>query len=106
MSVCEIKLLKADRDKCKRAESPARLGAQGQVRHAPGLAELEGQLRNLTPQSTDSDRADAQGHLVNDLAGLGEAAEPDTREATLASFAGFVEAQRAQPPPAFRGDRV
>ena len=76
INVCEIRWVKADRDKCARAESPARLAAQGQVKHTPlpgeQLADLEGQQRNLTPAGTDSDRADAENHLITDLAGLGD----------------------------------
>ena len=106
VSTCEIRLIKADKNKCKRAESPARLASQEQVFFAPGLNLVEAQLRALTPEGTKSDRADATVHLVNDQAGLSEAAEADTSEATRESFVGLVEAQRRQPRPAFGGQRV
>ena len=110
VSVVEIRFVRAEKDKCKRAESPARLGHQDQVRFAPGLAELEGQLRNLTPDGTDSDDADAGVHLVNDLAGLGEKGAPPPLEPREA-FSGFAAAQARMPVSAFnrggrdRGDR-
>lgn len=67
---CEIRFIRAEKDKCRRAESPARLAAQGQVKRAPGLAKLARQQRDLTPTSTDSDAADAENHMIADLAGL------------------------------------
>jgi phage terminase large subunit-like protein len=84
VSICEIVEIRADKDKCKRAVSPARLAAQGQVRFARDLRALKGQLKNLTPDGKSTDRADAAVHLVNDLAGLGERearAAADEREA-------------------------
>ena len=89
LSVCDVRLVRADKDKCKRAIEPARLAEQGQVRFAHGLTELETQLRELTPTSTKSDRADAGNHLVSDLAGLGAASKPDPRDAIERSFEGF-----------------
>jgi phage terminase large subunit-like protein len=82
VSACEFHWIRADRDKCRRAEMPAHQAAQGQVKHAPGLDKLEGQQRNLTPTGTDSDGADAENHMITDLAGLGEkaAAEGVTAE--------------------------
>lgn len=69
---CEIREVRADRDKCERAVSPAGIAARGYVRFARGLGTLEGQMRNLTPAGKNSDRADAAVHLVSDLAGLDE----------------------------------
>ncbi len=113
VSVCVIKRVTAKADKCARAESPAVLAEQGQVRFAPDLVELEEQLRNLTPDGTDTDRADAAVHLVNDLAGLSDdkaaalarGAEAGT-VSTRAAFVGLAEAQRGMPRPAFQGRRV
>lgn len=69
---CKVVFVRADANKCVRAEAPARVAAQGQVRFAPDLHELEGQLRNLTPKGADSDRADAANHLLTHLGKLAE----------------------------------
>lgn len=111
VSVVEIRHVRAEKDKCKRAESPARLALQAQVRFAPLLGDLEGQLRGLTPDGTDSDDADACVHLVNDLAGLGAVGAPPPTDPRLA-FEGFTAAQRRMPAPTIerggrdRGDRT
>jgi hypothetical protein len=94
INVCEIRWIRADKDKCRRAELPARLAAQGQVRHAPGLAKLEGQQRNLTPAGTDSDGADAENHMIADLAGLRDATQPDTAPAARAAVAALPKLQQ------------
>jgi phage terminase large subunit-like protein len=100
-----IVFVRADKDKCVRAENPARAGAHGQVRIAPGLHVLVGQLRNLTPKGVDSDRADAANHLLTHLGRLAEGEKAVEREvkraATLASFTGLSEAQKAIPAPAW-----
>jgi len=69
---CKVIFVRADRDKCVRAEAPARVAAQGQVRFAAGLHKLQGQLRNLTPKGLDSDGADACNHLLTHLGQLAE----------------------------------
>lgn len=106
VNVCEIRWVRADKDKCKRAESPARLAAQGLVRHAPGLAKLEGQQRNLTPTGTDSDGADAENHLVADLAGLRDATGPDRAAQAAAASRGIALVNRNMPKPAFSAGKV
>lgn len=97
-STCEVRHVRSDKDKCARARPSAALALQRppRVRHAPGLGRLEGQLRQLTPAGTRSDRADAAVHLVNDLAGLSdergarEAREAEAAQAaTRAAFVGF-----------------
>lgn len=105
VSVCEIRMIRADKDKCVRAESPARLARQRQVRFAQGLSRVEGQLRQLTPAGTKSDRADACVHLINDLAALGAQGKEDTTAAVRESFAGLGEVNRRIPAPAFGGGR-
>lgn len=91
---CKVVFVRADADKCVRAEAPANVAAQGQVRFAPDLHELEGQLRNLTPKGTDSDRADAANHLLTHLGKLGEGADQvertQAREATATAFRGLT----------------
>ena len=72
VSVVEIVAIRSSRNKCERARLPAMIAVQGQVRFAYGLLTLFGQLRSLTPDGKNSDRADAAVHLINDLAGLGE----------------------------------
>lgn len=101
VSVCECEFIRAAKDKCDRAVSPARLAAQKQVRFAEDLRELEGQLRGLTPFGTKSDRADAAVHLINDLAGLGAQAVVETDHE--AAFKGFAAAQERQPAPGWHG---
>jgi phage terminase large subunit-like protein len=71
----EVVLVKASKNKCERAKPPAMQARLGQVRIAPGLTEVEGQLRTLTPDGKKSDRADAWVHLVRDLAGLSDEKE-------------------------------
>lgn len=100
VSVCEIREVRSDKNKCERATSPARLMVQGQVKLAPGLSVLEGQLRTLTPDGTSSDRADAMVHLVNDQAGLDEksakkAAEEQTEAEAQAQQCEEVAAMNA-----------
>ena len=72
VSSVNITPIRSSKNKCERARLPALIAAQGQVRFAPGLTTLYGQLRSLTPDGKNSDRADAAVHLINDLAGLGE----------------------------------
>jgi phage terminase large subunit-like protein len=107
---CEVVFVRADADKCVRAEGPARVAAQGQVRFAPDLQVLEGQLRNLTPKGIDSDRADAANHLLTHLGRLGDGGAQATRarEAveTRAVFVGIDRARAAMPRPAFPSGRV
>ena len=112
-SVCEIRLIKADKNKCRRAESPARLADQGQVHFAKGLDKLEGQLRTLRPEGKKSDRADAGVHLINDLAALadekGAAAAREAeaaRAGARAAFVGLAEGQAAIRRPDFDYDRA
>ena len=106
INVCEIRWIRADKDKCKRAELPARLAAQGRVRHAVDLAKLEGQQRNLAPQGTDSDGADAENHMIADLAGLRDATQPDVRAQTIAAARGLGDVNRRFRAPAFPSGRV
>ena len=95
--LCRVVLVRADRDKCVRAEAPANVAAQGQVAFADGLHELEGQLRNLTPKGTDSDRADACNHLLTHLGKLGEGAEQVERvQARAAATIAFREVDRGR----------
>jgi phage terminase large subunit-like protein len=110
---CKIEFVRADRDKCVRAEAPAKVAGHGQVKHATGLHVLEGQLRNLTPKGTDSDRADAANHLLTYLGKLETGAEQVEHNQAMAqareAFAGFAQAQARMPKPAFgapeRGER-
>jgi phage terminase large subunit-like protein len=106
VSVVEIvEVTSRPRDsKVKRAGPIVALAKSDQVRMLPDLGVLEGQLSNLTDAAPGNDRADAFVHGARAVAGLGEAAEekPDPRE----TFRGLAEAQRHQPPPAYRGDRV
>ncbi|HSM93366.1 MAG TPA: hypothetical protein VLT47_10820 [Anaeromyxobacteraceae bacterium] len=92
---CKVIFVRADADKCVRAEGPARVAAQGQVRFAPDLGELEGQLRNLTPKGIDSDRADAANHLLTHLGRLGEGAEQVEAQNVQALAAASVETAAA-----------
>lgn len=78
VSVCEIEPVRSYKNKCERAIEPAHLAAQEQVQFAPGLGELEGQLRDLTPAGTKSDRADACNQLINSLTRLGDDKEAMT----------------------------
>lgn len=107
---CKVVFVKADTDKCVRAEAPARVAGQGQVRFASGLDVLEGQLRNLTPKGTDSDRADAANHLLTHLGRLADGAEQVERvrvaETTRAAFAGFAESSARLPRVDFDLDRA
>ncbi len=72
-----IIVVRSSKDKCERARLPAFHAEQGMVKFAenmridrePGRV-AEGQLKNLTPDGKNSDRADAIVHLVNDLAHL------------------------------------
>jgi len=89
VSLVEIRTRTSTKNKCERARAPAFIANQGQVRFAPGLTTLQGQLRMLTPNGKNSDRADAAVHLINDLAGLGE------KEAAAAAEA-HTEAERAK----------
>jgi hypothetical protein len=95
---CRIVEIRADRDKCVRAEDPARVAGNGQVRIAGELHVLVGQLRNLTPKGLDSDRADACNHLLTHLGKLGDGAGQVERalaaEATIAAFQGLEEGRR------------
>jgi phage terminase large subunit-like protein len=110
---CNIVFVRADRDKCVRAEAPARVAGQRQVRFAMGLHILEGQLRNLDPKGTNSDRADAANHLLTFLGKLETGAEQVEHNQAMAqareAFAGFAKAQARMPRPAFgapeRGER-
>jgi phage terminase large subunit-like protein len=106
----KIVWVRAEKDKCVRAETPARVAGQGRVRISPKLSELAGQLRNLTPKGLDSDRADAANHLLTHLGRLGEGEEQVQRTqaaaSALAGFSGLRDAQRPFSPPAFRGNRV
>lgn len=79
VNIVAITVVRSGKDKCARARLPALIAAQGQVRLSdqprlddePGYV-LEGQLRSLTPDGKNSDRADAMVHLVNDLARLSD----------------------------------
>jgi phage terminase large subunit-like protein len=103
-NIAEVVLVKAARDKCERAKPAAMVSAQLQVRIAPDMPELEGQLRQLTPTGKKSDRADAFVHLVRDLGGLGDEKEirkmaneeQEEREAReqLESLAAYTDARR------------
>lgn len=89
-STCEIRWVRATKNKCERAQASADLASRKppRVRIAQGLGRLEGQLRQLTPLSTKSDAADAGVHLVNDLAGLSDgksARDEQTAEEAQAS---------------------
>jgi phage terminase large subunit-like protein len=108
VSVIEIREVTARRNdsKVRRAGPIVALAKSGQLRMVRGLGVLEGQLSGLTDDSPGNDRADALVHGARDLAGLGEASEPDTSDAARAAFAGLAEAQRRQPRPVFRGNRV
>lgn len=74
-----IVVVRSSKDKCERARLPALRAEQGMVKFAenmridgePGRI-AEGQLKNLTPEGKNSDRADAIVHLVNDLAHLSD----------------------------------
>lgn len=94
---CRVAHVRADRDKCVRAEAPANVAGRGQVRFAPGLEVLQGQLRNLTPKGTDSDRADACNHLLTHLGRLGGGEEQVKREVVRAAAAvGFRQMDEAR----------
>lgn len=86
VSVCEIRPVRAGKNKCERAKLPAMLAQHGQVKLASKLNPTEaghvaeGQLKNLTPEGKGTDRADAIVHLIRDLAGLS-----DEREAVRAA---------------------
>ncbi len=102
---CKVAPVRADRDKCVRAEAPANVASKGQVRFAETLHVLEGQLRNLTPKGTDSDRADACNHLLTYLGKLEDGAQQveKAQAATAAreAFRGFEAAQQAMPKPSW-----
>ncbi len=108
VSIIEIREVTARRNdsKVRRAGPIVALAKSGQVRMLRGLGVLEGQLSGLTDDATRNDRADAFVHGARDLAGLGEQSEPDTTEATREAFAGLLAAQKTQPKPPFRGNRV
>jgi phage terminase large subunit-like protein len=107
---CRVVFVRADTDKCVRAEGPARVAGQGQVRFADGLHVLQGQLRNLTPKGTDSDRADAANHLLTHLGKLGDGAAAVERARHVAdaraAAAGVAAVNRSMPRPAFSGGTV
>lgn len=107
-SMCEIRWVRAATNKCERAQSSADLANRKppRVRFAPGLGRLEAQLRQLTPASTKSDRADGAVHLVNDLAGLSEAAKPDPAAAAQRAALGMGQLNARIPRPAFGGGLV
>ncbi len=99
VNIVRIVAVRSSKDKCARARLPALIAAQGQVKIAAHLRDddepgyvLEGQLRTLTPDGKNSDRADAMVHLVNDLAGLGDEKEI-AREATAIEETEAAEAQ-------------
>lgn len=95
VNTVEIVPVRSGKDKCARARLPAMVAAQGQVRFADDVGTLEGQLRSLTPDGKNSDRADAAVHLVNDLAHLGDekaiAREATDHEETQAANAQTLE---------------
>lgn len=77
-----IVMVRSSKDKCARARLPAAHAEQGMVKFAENMRTdgepgriAEGQLRNLTPDGKNSDRADAIVHLVNDLAHLSDEKE-------------------------------
>jgi len=74
-----IEVVRSSKDKCARARLPAFHASQGMVKFAENMRTdgepgriAEGQLKNLTPEGKNSDRADAIVHLVNDLAHLSD----------------------------------
>ncbi len=107
---CNHIFVKADRDKCVRSEAPAAEAGRGRVRFAEDLHVLEGQLRNLAPKGTDSDRADAANHLLTFLgkleSGPEQAEQARDAEQARAAFAGLRQAQARIPAPSFGGERL
>lgn len=99
--------------KTRRAAGVVAMCEGNQVRMVVGLGELESSLSGLTDAGAKSDPADAFVHGARILAGLADdkaaakaGADEAQAETTARSFVGLVEAQRALPRPAFRGDRV
>ena len=97
-----IVVVRSSKDKCARARLPAFHAQQGMVKFAenmrldaePGRV-AEGQLKNLTPEGKNTDRADAIVHLVNDLAHLSDEKEIAKEAAAQGSAARAAAQVRA-----------
>jgi phage terminase large subunit-like protein len=118
-----IVVVRSSKDKCERARLPALRAEQGMVKFAENMRTdgepgriAEGQLKNLTPEGKNSDRADAIVHLVNDLAHLSnekeitkEAEKIGAKEAAAAqvrALAGMSDLLGGRTRPPREGDLV
>lgn len=107
-STCEIRYVRSTQNKCARAEGGARLARQRPPRvfFADRLGKVETQLRQLTPTSTRSDRADMAVHGINAMAGLDAQPAPDVGARARAAAAMPANVGIGMPKPAFLGKMV